>query len=185
LREDTNFLLEAQQRWKDLRAGPLSDQAAMAAVDSLVAVLDGGPRNRNFQRWPVLGIWLWPNNFVGNTYPEEVDYLKDWFLERLHWMDANVMGLYVGTYDPGTFFPPRITPNPARGTTRLEFHAPTGVRYSWALYDVSGKVFYRYYNSTQTPNFQSIDIDLPAAPGLYFLHLEADGKRTVQKIVVQ
>ena len=185
LREDTNFLVEAQQRWKALRNGPLSDQAAIATVDSLVAVLDGGPRARNFQRWPVLGIWLWPNNFVGNTYPEEVNYLKDWFLDRLHWMDANVMSLYVGTYNPDTFFPPRVAPNPTHGSTRLEFYAPAGVRFSWALYDVSGKVFYRHYNSTQAPNFQSIDIDLPASPGLYFLQVEIDGKRYVQKVMVE
>lgn len=185
LREDTNFLLEAQQRWKNLRAGPLSDQAAMTAVDSLVAVLDGGPRSRNFQRWPVLGAWLWPNNFVGNTYQEEVDYLKDWFLERLQWMDTNVTGLYVGTYNPGAFFPPRVSPNPARGATRLEFHAPVGVRFSWALYDVSGRVLYRHYTSTQTHNYHALDIDLPAAPGLYFLQTDLDGKRYVQKIVVE
>ena len=185
LQEDTAFLIEAQQRWKMLREGPLSDQAAMHTVDSLVAVLDGGPRTRNFQRWPVLGVWLWPNNFVGNTYTEEVNYLKNWFISRLHWMDNNVKGLYVGTYKPDSSFPPRLAPNPARGKTRLEFHAAVGVRVSWALYDVSGKVLYRYYQSTQTPNYQSIDIDLPAAPGLYFLQTEFDGQRHVQKVVVE
>lgn len=185
LRQDTGFLIEAQQRWKALRAGPLSDQAAMAAVDSLVAVLDGGPRTRNFQRWPVLGVWIWPNNFVGNTYSEEVDYLKNWFLERLKWMDANVTGLYVGTYNPDGFFPPRVAPNPARGTTRLEFYAPVGVRVSWALYDISGKALYRYYDSTKTPNYHVIEIDLPSAPGLYFLQTEVEGKRYVQKVVVE
>lgn len=185
LREDTGFLIEAQQRWKALRAGPLSDQAAMATVDSLVAVLEGGPRSRNFQRWPVLGTWLWPNNFVGNTHPEEVSYLKDWFLDRLHWMDDNVTGLYVGTYNPGAFFPPRVSPNPARGATRLEFYAPIGTRLSWSLYDVSGRVLYRQYTSTQTHNYHTLDIDLPAAPGLYFLQTDLEGKRYVQKIVVE
>lgn len=185
LQKDTNFLIEAQQRWKNLRQGPLSDQAATHAIDSLVSVLEGGPRARNFQRWPVLGTWLWPNNFVGNTHTEEINYLKNWFLDRLHWMDNSVTNLYVGTYHPELFFAPRIAPNPARGTTRLEFHAPIGVRVSWALYDVSGKNYYRYFDSTKTPNYQSIEIDLPAAPGLYFLQTELDGQRYVQKVVVE
>ena len=34
--------------------------------------------------------WIWPNNYVGGTYQNEVNYLKDWFEERVAWMDKNI-----------------------------------------------------------------------------------------------
>lgn len=185
LRKDTNYLIEAQQRWKQLRAGPLSDQAVLFTIDSLAAVLDGGARARNFQRWPTLGVWLWPNNFVGNTYDEEITYLKKWLLDRLKWMDGRVIMLYVGTYEPSGFFEPRVAPNPARGTTSLDFYAPLGARFSWALYDMQGRVYIRQATMTRTHNQQRIDLKLPDAAGVYLLQLELDGVRYVRKVVVE
>jgi len=48
---------------------------------------------------------VWPNTFVGETYQEEVEFLKEWLTERLTWMDANIReGTFVrgesGAYAP-------------------------------------------------------------------------------------
>ena len=184
LRQDTNFLIEAQQRWKNLRAGPLSDQNVEFRIDSLAAVLAGGPRSRNFQRWPVLGEWVWPNNFVGATYEQELDYLKDWLRERLHWMDNATMGLYTGTYQPAGFFAPRVLPNPARGATRIEFYAEAGAQISGVLYDVQGHEIKRFTESVKAHNKQSYDLTLPAAAGVYFLQLDLEKQRYLRQVVV-
>ena len=37
-----------------------------------------------------LGQYVWPNDFVGDTYEEEVDFLKTWLTTRLTWMDDNM-----------------------------------------------------------------------------------------------
>jgi hypothetical protein len=46
---------------------------------------------RNFIRWPVLGVYVWPNpdGFEDRTtYASEVEYLKRWIEDRLRWMDG-------------------------------------------------------------------------------------------------
>lgn len=49
--------------------------------------------HNNFEKWPVLGQYVWPNNFVGNSYTEEINYLKEWVNNRLNWLDNAIMGL--------------------------------------------------------------------------------------------
>jgi hypothetical protein len=61
----------------------------LADIDSLALYLDEA-QERNFRRWPILGGHVWPNTFVGETYQEEVEFLKGWLTERLAWMDANI-----------------------------------------------------------------------------------------------
>jgi hypothetical protein len=63
----------------------------MGTIDSYYDTLNNLENaERNFQRWPILGEWVWPNQFVGSTYEEEVNYLKDWLNQRLTWMDAQI-----------------------------------------------------------------------------------------------
>lgn len=45
---------------------------------------------RNFTRWPILGVYVWPNAAVKNSYAEEVEYLADWLDQRIAWMDGNL-----------------------------------------------------------------------------------------------
>jgi hypothetical protein len=47
----------------------------------------------NYERWPTMGQWVWPNPVVYNTYEQELNYLKNWISERLQWMDSAVPGL--------------------------------------------------------------------------------------------
>lgn len=44
----------------------------------------------NFKRWSILGQYVWPNVFVGKTYEEDVNYLKNWFNGRIEWLKENV-----------------------------------------------------------------------------------------------
>lgn len=77
--------------YQELRLGKWHTDTLMARIDSLASYLDESSQ-RNFQRWPVLGNYVWPNNFIGNTYAEEIDYLKTWITNRLIWLDANMFG---------------------------------------------------------------------------------------------
>jgi hypothetical protein len=43
---------------------------------------------RNFQRWPILGRTVWPNHFVGGSYEEEVQWMKNYIETRFAWIDA-------------------------------------------------------------------------------------------------
>jgi hypothetical protein len=33
---------------------------------------------------------VWPNEFIGGSYLEEINYLKDWISNRLVWMDGEI-----------------------------------------------------------------------------------------------
>ncbi len=61
--------------------------------DYTILLLDTGAVDDNFTKWPVLGTYVWPNNFIGNSHDEEVSYLKDWTSERLTWLDNSISGL--------------------------------------------------------------------------------------------
>ena len=74
-------------RWCALKSnGTVSGLAN--EVDSIVAGLDRSAIDRNFQRWPILGTNVGVNAFVGQTYEEEVNYLKNFLTQRAAWMDS-------------------------------------------------------------------------------------------------
>lgn len=74
-------------RWRELRRGVLSEASIIGVVDSCKALVSPSVDN-NFKRWPVLGVWIKPNYFIGQSHDEEVSFLKYWLLERLHWLDS-------------------------------------------------------------------------------------------------
>jgi len=56
-------------------------------VDSLATLVDQA-KDRNFEQWPVLGQYVWPNYYVGNTYGEEINFLQGWLTQRLAYLDS-------------------------------------------------------------------------------------------------
>lgn len=91
LRQDPVFCRQTRERWQALRAGPISDKVLSDLIDELTKDLADGPAQRNFAQWPVLGVPVWPNAFVGKTWEEEIEYLRRWTLERVKWMDSNIL----------------------------------------------------------------------------------------------
>jgi hypothetical protein len=61
-----------------------------SVIDNAVLLLDEA-QQRNFERWPVLGIYVWPNTEpYPETYAGEITNLKTWITERAAWMDDNM-----------------------------------------------------------------------------------------------
>ena len=89
LLENPEFLNLRRERWQIHRAGPWSDAAIEARIDGATAVLEPAIE-RNFERWPLLGEVIWPNDLGAEdrtTYVDEVSYLKSWIKQRMGWMD--------------------------------------------------------------------------------------------------
>lgn len=85
--QDTLFAQNLACRWQTLRASTLQTSSIFARVDSMAAVVDEG-RQRNFQYWPILGIYVWPNpGALPDTYAGEVQKMKNWVTGRLNWLD--------------------------------------------------------------------------------------------------
>jgi hypothetical protein len=91
LMTDPYFKDLLKTRWTNLREGTFSNNALVALVDSLESSM-GDAIDRNYDRWPILGEWVWPNFFIGNTWEEERQYFQDFLLERADWMDDNMPG---------------------------------------------------------------------------------------------
>jgi hypothetical protein len=91
LREDPAYVERAAAHWKKLRQGPLDPKKITALVDEFAAQLEEAQK-RNFQRWPILGEHVASNYYVGESYREEIDWLKKWIESRAKWIDGQVEG---------------------------------------------------------------------------------------------
>ena len=91
LLEDPAYTTALRCRWEDLRTGALSDDAITAHITSLsaeIAVME----ERDHNTWQTLGVYVWPNYYIGETWEDEVDYLQSWTLDRALWLDNNLPG---------------------------------------------------------------------------------------------
>lgn len=94
LLQDPGYVAKLKSRYNTLRGGALSNGALLSKIDEYTTVLTtSGAVEANFTAWPVLGTYIWPNNFVGNTYAEEVGYLNSWLQDRLLWLDSEIENL--------------------------------------------------------------------------------------------
>ncbi|MDG1719900.1 MAG: CotH kinase family protein, partial [Bacteroidia bacterium] len=103
-------------RWNQLRKGPLHTDSLMQLIDDRLADMGEAP-SRNFHRWNTLGNYVWPNYYVGESYQDEITYLKLWLNDRLNWMDENMIGecTISNVEVPSTVYSPiGLFPNPAR-----------------------------------------------------------------------
>ena len=83
--EDPAFAARARTIWNEIKADQLP--AMFASIDDNAALLQQAQLN-NFERWPTLEIYVWPNYGIPGSYAGEVDYLKTWLTARVAWMDA-------------------------------------------------------------------------------------------------
>ncbi|HCT52025.1 MAG TPA: hypothetical protein DF712_06150 [Balneola sp.] len=92
--EDPAFVGQLKDRWTKLRNADLSLNNLNMMIDNYSTLLkETGAAERNFTTWDILGSDVHPNNFVGDTYNDEVNYLKDWISDRLSWMDEAIDAL--------------------------------------------------------------------------------------------
>lgn len=89
-KDDPDYQQRLIDRWFELRQGPLSDTSILADIATAVALLEHEATARNFQKWPTLGSYVWANPpgwEDRRTYQSEVDWMRQWLLERVAWID--------------------------------------------------------------------------------------------------
>jgi hypothetical protein len=93
LMEDPEFRDAIKVRWNSLKSSLLNSNSINAMIDAHVQLLqENGGIERNYAKWPVIGVPLPFNSFVGATYEEEIQYTKDWISDRINWMDGEIQG---------------------------------------------------------------------------------------------
>ena len=95
LLEDEKFVDKLKGRWNQLRLNILSDNNILTLIEEQYSFLNNETDiiNRNFNKWKIFGIYIWPNSFIGNNYYEEIDFLKNWIKERTKWLDESINNL--------------------------------------------------------------------------------------------
>ena len=98
---DPEFNNLCATRWQELRQNTLNIPHIFSLIDDWTELLNES-QERNFSRWPILGLYIWPNPGYPESgsfgYPSptsgapeswsgEIEYLKDFISERVQWMD--------------------------------------------------------------------------------------------------
>ncbi len=180
--QDTSFAKSLFKRWMGLRQNLLSDSKVLFLIDSMSTLLnEAAPRN--FQRWPILSSYVWPNAYVGGSYANEVKYLKDWLLRRMKYLDGIFYQNTLPKYYPEKYFEPKVFPNPAIDQQDITFSYYIH-DYDRMRLDIFDMVGHHLITKRDNDHFnganqlKSMIVQLP--PGLYFYKLFT-GESTVFK----
>ena len=87
--EDPEFKLGYADRWFALRRDLSATNRLIGMVEDYATLLDE-PAARNFNRWRILGQYVWPNWFIAKTFREEISWMQGWLSQRLAWMDGQI-----------------------------------------------------------------------------------------------
>ena len=84
---DPAFKKAVVDRWNELYATLLTQVPAF--LDRQHALM-AGAESRNFDRWKILGVKVWPNYYAFPTYGQEYAFLKEFFEARLAWLNERI-----------------------------------------------------------------------------------------------
>ncbi|MBN1415593.1 MAG: CotH kinase family protein [Bacteroidales bacterium] len=179
--QDTRFINALKIRWTQLRNSVLSEASVYGVIDSFSYHLDEA-QARNFERWPILGTWIWPNAYVGGTYYDEIGYLTAWITDRMLWMDEQLDYPVSLPGEENLIITNEIYayPNPFMNhlTIRLFLSDETDVEI--ALFNNMGEEI-MVYNAALVPGSHDLVLQdeekiIPLKPGIYLYRVLANGK---------
>jgi len=91
LMKDSTFKHTLKTRYTELRKTVLSTQNINQQIDSLYQITSPAAKY-NFKKWPVLNSTdFWPNYYNGETYEDEINYIKQWSEKRLVFLDSEIL----------------------------------------------------------------------------------------------
>jgi hypothetical protein len=187
LMQDPYFANSMKCRWDELRSSLLTNDYFTTAIDSLAILLQEA-QFRNYKRWPILGTYVWPNQYIGMTYQDEINYLKQWILERLRWMDLSMPGacdLITAANEMPSQRSISVFPNPFSKSVTIRMNDASNFDYI-VIHDVLGKEVLSLPLSANEFiwNGRSYSGN-PLPGGIYFVTLIREGKiRGREKIIL-
>ena len=196
LLQDTEFTNGLRCRWEELRGGILSTERMNSYLDSLAFELTDAA-DRNFQRWPVMGIYIWPNSWFyasATSHLQVIEEMKNWISERSQWLDENIPGVASNCeiYDPpylGLITATeenlikdellRVYPNPADDLITIE---STGIIQEIEISSILGQTIRLEY-----PKRSKVELNLGEISGhdLLLLRIVTDQGTKVRRIQIR
>ena len=173
---DNSFKNNLKCKYTELRATVLDTANLFDFIDSTSNYLNEG-QTRNFETWPILGSYIWPNPTpLPVTYQGEIDELKQWFIDRFAWLDANMPGtctnLNVAGIEPLTK-ELTVFPNPTNGIFNFSFVNDKDENAHWIIINNLGEVVLSQKIKI-APGKNTFTINEPLASGSYCFVLRTE-----------
>jgi hypothetical protein len=89
LMDDSAYRNQLVYRWWELRQDLFSKEKLSALIYNTRDQLSDA-QERNFNRWPVIGDYIWPNWYIGNSFIDEIDWMHNWLMDRIDWIDTQM-----------------------------------------------------------------------------------------------
>ena len=170
---DPGFKRKMRSRWQQLRSKELTDQKLFSPIDSMANVLRDA-QARNFQKWAILGIYVWPNAKILPTYNAELDYLRQWLRDRVAWMDGTIAGFPTATDE--VVEQARVSPNPSVFGFTFDYTLNNSGDVKLLVFNQLGQNIH-VQNAKQINGLNQLKWQDNAPSGLYFYEIQLDGKR--------
>ncbi|MCZ7609096.1 MAG: CotH kinase family protein [Ignavibacterium sp.] len=187
--DDQNFQNKVYARWQQAKVNVFNTQVVNNLIDSLVVLLDEA-KTRNFLKWSVLGVWVWPNYYVGQTYTDEINYLKNWISARLEWMDNNMIGepTFVNQESellPKNFILQQNYPNPFNPATNIKYAIDNKQFVTLKVYDVLGNEVATLIDEYKPAGNHNVIFDASKfSSGVYFYQLKTGEFIQTRKMIL-
>ncbi len=170
--QDPDFGEKVAARWIALRATSLQKTKIMSHIDSVTTLLNTEAQQRNFTAWKVLNKYIWPNSYIGVTYQDEVNYLKQWVSGRLDWLDENMPLLVTAAENEEMADPVIATPNPFSGEVKIAYSISHAGMVSLRICDALGRTVDEASVFHQTPGRYTHTWSSQSSPGIYFYNIK-------------
>jgi hypothetical protein len=187
LLDDFSFAQKTYTRWKSLRNNQWSDAKLNGFIDSTATAITES-QSRNFQRWPVLGKYVWPNYYIGKTHQDEVSWMKSWMAQRVAWIDGQLkeIGVLTATEQLAEGRILKVYPNPIENQTNLSYDVPQKGKVLLQVYDLMGRPVQTLVNETQPAGTYQIAWQTQSiSQGIYILDFQLDDYSVVKKKIVK
>lgn len=186
-----NVLLKNEQfqritrcRWEELRTTSFHTDSIFAFIDNQVNSMSPSI-TQNFNRWNILGTYLWPNPFpLASSHAEEIAVLKEWLSARLKWMDENIGGtcqMIVSTDDTEKMKFLQVMPNPVQNHLKLTLDA------NW-ISKISDITIINALGQSIQSIEPAVDMIIDVrhlSKGVYFIGCQKEGELFYEKIIIK
>lgn len=177
LMQDQSFRQELKDRYIQLRQGNLSTEYIYSTIDSLITLIDAA-KTRNFTKWNILNEYIWPNNYIGGSYTNEINYMKNWIDDRLEWLDINIGSLTTAvesiSESPNHYF----YPNPAFDYLNISAEINSDI-IDLSIYNITGQLILK------SKEQRRIILPSDILNGIYLVKaITKNNKNLIDKIII-
>ncbi|MGM9740606.1 MAG: CotH kinase family protein [Candidatus Cryptobacteroides sp.] len=82
--KDPEFVKKVKTRWAEV----YPDLKRIPEYIEKYSTEMGDAVSRNFMKWNILNEWVWPNVKVTGSYRGELEWLEEFYMTRLNWLDS-------------------------------------------------------------------------------------------------